>query len=361
MKKKHFHYLKDAPVDARSRAARFEKPIVAVKHVKQPPDSSKKDYSLIHVSMQSTGSTNISTVNALQEVGHYVTQRQKGQGDTKRIWGIEMNEGRQTYLKLYCAVDKIDQALKEWMVNYITWRWWHAPVRHGKAIGLSMAHQLYLQCAQGGVDPSWKVDKPMSAPAYRRKLSRQLCEYRARNRQYPGDEIMREATQQHKRRRMTKAHERRLLEALETCDDGTKRVSYNQYLDAKRPRARTQRTRLCSDNLELLKEHIQSFNLSGTRAKCQMCGEFTVAICGKCGLNCCFKDGGRYQSTGLSCSLDLHNDDYFGLSLNDHTKLLGKPRGSFKRATKSDIKANSAHIQKLRKQYFVDMINKDDD
>jgi hypothetical protein len=31
-----------------------------------------------------------------------------------------MNEGRQTYLKLYCAVDKIDQALKEWMVNYIT-------------------------------------------------------------------------------------------------------------------------------------------------------------------------------------------------------------------------------------------------
>jgi hypothetical protein len=157
---------------------------------------------------------------------------------------------------------------------------------------------------------------------------------------------------------MTKAHERRLLEALETCDDGTKRVSYNQYLDAKQPRARTQGTRLCSGNIELLKEHIRSFNLLGTRAKCQMCGEFTVAICGKCGLNCCFKDGGRYQSTGLSCSLDLHNDDYFGLSLNDHTKLLGKPRGSFKRATKSDIKANSAHIHKLRNQYFIDMINK---
>jgi hypothetical protein len=48
---KHFHYIKDTPVDARSRAARFEKPIVAVKYVKQPPESSKKDYSLIHVSM----------------------------------------------------------------------------------------------------------------------------------------------------------------------------------------------------------------------------------------------------------------------------------------------------------------------
>ena len=46
-----------------------------------------------------------------------------------------MNEGREIYLKTYSAVDKIDQMLKEWQLDYISWKWWYAPMRHGKAIG----------------------------------------------------------------------------------------------------------------------------------------------------------------------------------------------------------------------------------
>ncbi len=34
--KKYFNFIKAAPVNARSKVARFEKPIIAVKHVKQP-------------------------------------------------------------------------------------------------------------------------------------------------------------------------------------------------------------------------------------------------------------------------------------------------------------------------------------
>ncbi len=112
--------------------ARFEKPIVAVKHVKQPDskqpnsDTEKKtkNYILCHVSFQeSTGGTNISTVNALSSVELYVQDRSKGRGQQKRTWGIEMNEARETYLKIYSAVDKIDQMLLHWDLNYRSWRW----------------------------------------------------------------------------------------------------------------------------------------------------------------------------------------------------------------------------------------------
>jgi hypothetical protein len=74
-----------------------------------------------------------------------------------------MNEARETYLKNYSVVDKIDQMLLGWDLNYRSWRWWHAPTRHAKAIATSMAHSLYLQCAKGTVDPEWKVT-PVSGP-----------------------------------------------------------------------------------------------------------------------------------------------------------------------------------------------------
>ncbi len=63
-----------------------------------------------------------------------------------------MNEAHETYLKTYSAVDKIDQMLLGWDVKYKSWRWWHAPTRHAKAIAMSMTYSLYLQCAEGSVD-----------------------------------------------------------------------------------------------------------------------------------------------------------------------------------------------------------------
>jgi hypothetical protein len=41
----------------------------------------------------------------------YVHECNKGRGQQKRTWGIEMNEAQETYLKNYSAVDKIDQML----------------------------------------------------------------------------------------------------------------------------------------------------------------------------------------------------------------------------------------------------------
>jgi hypothetical protein len=56
--KKHFNYVKGAPVNQRSKVARFNQPIVA--EVK-----GTKPYTLVHCSFQSTGGTNNSCVNSM--------------------------------------------------------------------------------------------------------------------------------------------------------------------------------------------------------------------------------------------------------------------------------------------------------
>ncbi len=85
--RKYFNFIKAAPVNARSKVARFEQPIAAVKHVKHPDSdrvNDKKDYVLCHVSFQSTGGTNISTVNALSLIDLYVQDCSNGRRQQKR-------------------------------------------------------------------------------------------------------------------------------------------------------------------------------------------------------------------------------------------------------------------------------------
>ena len=142
--KKYFNYIKGATVNHRSKVARFEQPIVAVNHVPGNTGTGTKPYTITHCTFQSTGGTNISSVNAMAEVGLYVRERNRGRGDEKRRWAIEMNEPRDTYLKTYSAVDKIDQTLLNYDINYRCWKWWHAPMRHAKAIAMSMAYNIYV-------------------------------------------------------------------------------------------------------------------------------------------------------------------------------------------------------------------------
>ena len=66
-------------------------------------------------------------------------------------------------------------------------------MRHAKAIAMSMAYNLYLQCSEGGVDPDWEV-KQVSSTQFKRKLSLQMVQYKAWNKHYQGDEKMCGAT-----------------------------------------------------------------------------------------------------------------------------------------------------------------------
>ena len=100
----YFHQGKTNVQSKRTRAARWEIPIFAIK---------KCDNGALiqYVSFQSTSSCNIACVNALNSCNLFAKTKERGRGIFKRRWGIEMNEGRQLYLASYGVIDNIDHYL----------------------------------------------------------------------------------------------------------------------------------------------------------------------------------------------------------------------------------------------------------
>ena len=92
--------------------------------------------------------------------------------------------------------------------------------------------------------------------------------------------------------------------------------------------------RLCSGDLDLLKEHIQSMKKVHPAA-CGYCGKKTVMKCGICDVHLCIKEG--TSITTMSCPLDFHNDRLY-------TKRFNKPGVN-------EIKGNSNHMKDLIERY----------
>ena len=64
---------------------------------------------------------------------------------------------------------------------------------HGKAMAVVTAYNIYLECYEGKLDPSWKTE-PVDFFPFREKLSYQLPKYCPSNCKYAGDEKFRDAT-----------------------------------------------------------------------------------------------------------------------------------------------------------------------
>jgi len=92
--KKYFHHFTQQDTHGkRCKAARYKNPIIAVKEVKAT--ESTKAYTHIITSFQSTGTTNITCVNALEKAGRFFTKRERGRDKEKRVWAIKNNRPRQ--------------------------------------------------------------------------------------------------------------------------------------------------------------------------------------------------------------------------------------------------------------------------
>ena len=107
-------YLQKKKTDseARSRAARFERPIFCIK-------SAGTGGSCIQLmTFQSTSSCNIIHVNALNTLDRYGEARECGRGNQKRKWAIEMNESRKLYLKTYGGIDRLDHLIQNCSLGY---------------------------------------------------------------------------------------------------------------------------------------------------------------------------------------------------------------------------------------------------
>lgn len=102
-------------------AAQYENPIIAVRQVQATETT--KAYSHILTSFQSTGTTNLTSVNAWEKNHYFFTKRERGHNKEKRTWVIENNHPRQLYLSTYCIIDNVDHLLKHCNLFFLSWQY----------------------------------------------------------------------------------------------------------------------------------------------------------------------------------------------------------------------------------------------
>ena len=329
----YLHKNKTDPHNKAAKVARFAQPIIAVKN------DGNKNFQRIHISFQSTSSCNISTVNALNEVFNFAELRERGRGEKKRYWVIEMNHGRRIYLSLYNGIDVLDHLLKNARLFYISWKYWHAPMNHALAIAIAVAYDIYIEVTLGNLDPEWKAD-PVSSWEFHKTLALQAISYSPLNNEYPGDDKLRVVTKLPRRKRR------------KAGDSGDK-VSSVQL----RKEILPTRSRGCGD-LDKLCRHMNSIEkISGGRV-CSWCGVRTYHVCTLCkgadgkGVPLHFKKKGAQEPT--MCFWDYHNDSCIGLGKEDQVRLLKKLKKDWEEPTERERKSNKKHIEELKKQHDID-------
>jgi hypothetical protein len=74
---------------------------------------------------------------------------------------IKMNDARELYLKTYGIINTLDKCILNANIGYRSWKYWHAAMNHAKAMGLAVTYGMYKECAEGGLNPELKVNKPV--------------------------------------------------------------------------------------------------------------------------------------------------------------------------------------------------------
>ena len=71
---------------------------------------------------------------------------------------------------------------------------------HGKALAIVIAYDMYKECCEGLLNPTWKCE-PVDFHRFRDRLAKQMLTYNPTNLHYMGDERFRVSTQLNKARR----------------------------------------------------------------------------------------------------------------------------------------------------------------
>jgi hypothetical protein len=329
------HEKAEASKVQRYKVMRFGNPIVAICNV-STPDENKKDYTKTLVSFQSTGATNICGVNNLPSCNLSVRQKVRGAGDQKRVWGIEMNEARATYLDHYYAVDNVDHMIKNAGIRFVSWKYWHAAFNHGHAMAVVASYDMYQQACDGLLDPDWILSESerMSFRDWRMQLSEDMLNYNPANGLLPGDEYFRVSTKQTIRRRQRE--KKRKKDNVEYAPDG---ITLNNYKLAK-----TTTSRLCGD-LDQFLVHSKSLERTTNHGRCEVCNKKTLWKCRTCDKFVCVFE--KKSFTGGECMVRYHSDTFFGLAKCDagmHDSVNWKP------ANENTIRRHAVFMKAMQEQ-----------
>jgi hypothetical protein len=324
---KHYFHHEKGVADKRSRVTRFLKPVTVVRQTPAVEHTGTKEFVRAHISFQSTGATNISTVNAINSNMLYLVGKERGIGEQKRRWAIEMNVARFLYLKTFGHVDTIDALIKHCHMGYQSMKYWHSAMIEGVTLAVVVAYDMYLEAASGVLFPEWKVESPMDFHTFRDCLSSQALQYQARNQIYPGDELMRACTlltkQERKRVRRIPNKTKTQITARSVSTGGVHCFSAEDFKNAKKA------GRIC-DNLTALANHLATLGEQKARiksgAKCAWCGDIAFTRCTICKVplhNFPAKGAHRLKK----CSVHWHDPECFGLAFRD-TKTLSQHMGT---------------------------------
>ena len=184
------------------------------------------------------------------------------------------------------------------IVNFVSWKYWHSPMNHCKSMACVSEYEMYLECAEGGLNPDWKLSKDeiVSFRDFRLQQSEQMCKYRPSNLLYPGDGKFRQSTQQKKKRRG---------QASRSVGAAGYEVSAADLQEA------ISSGRLCSQDFDELRKHVESVCRKENKSKCAVCGKKTHYCCKLCNMQVCFIAHGSY--VGGKCLMDLHDVKCYGL------------------------------------------------
>eukprot|EP00536_Pseudo-nitzschia_multiseries_P010577 jgi/Psemu1/26386/gm1.26386_g len=154
-------------------------PVTLVKEVPAKAESGKftKAYCRAHCSFQITGSCNLGSVNSSSTNSFFLHRKERGRGNGKRFWAIEMNHAQELYLRTYGKLDQIDSSISRANIGYKSWKYYHSVVNHAKVLSIATAYDIYKELTDGTHGPTWLIEKPMDYQVFRQNFAEQMLHY----------------------------------------------------------------------------------------------------------------------------------------------------------------------------------------
>jgi hypothetical protein len=221
---------------------------------------------------------------------------------------------------------------------------------HAKAMAVVVAYDIYLELAEGDVDPEWKLvdgkgkPNPVSFHTFRETLGRQMTTYKPSNCHYLGDNKFREYTKQIKKKRA-----RSPVPVAAVGVDGTAITTTDAGVDAGSLENTSNAARLSCGFIGELTEHFTACAgmEEGKKLKCAFCGKPTYQFCGLCGVavHKFAKDGVGDGTT--SCFFLYHDTGCFGLARDDWKMTNKKRMKDWSFPTATDMKNNHTQMKQL--------------
>ena len=72
-------------------------------------------------------------------------------------------------------------------------------------------------------------------------------------------------------------------------------------------------------------------------------------MCTLCGVHVCWKEGS--SATNLTCVLQYHDDEFYGIGMEDRNTLFGVPARAYKKTSEREIRENRKYMKELRLKY----------